>query len=71
MDSPVATAGQYQKTIQQLSALFEATRLLNSTLDLAELLELILKIARAEVNADRGTVFLVDKDARQIWSIVA
>jgi sigma-B regulation protein RsbU (phosphoserine phosphatase) len=71
LDSPVATAGQYQKTIQQLSALFEATRLLNSTLDLAELLELILKIARAEVNADRGTVFLVDKDARQIWSIVA
>ncbi|MGZ4820823.1 MAG: PP2C family protein-serine/threonine phosphatase [Terriglobales bacterium] len=71
MDSPVATAGQYQKTIQQLSALFEATRLLNSTLDLAVLLELILKIARAEVNADRGTVFLVDKDARQIWSIVA
>jgi phosphoserine phosphatase RsbU/P len=71
LDSPVATAGQYQKTIQQLSALFEATRLLNSTLDLAELLELILKIARAEINADRGTVFLVDKDARQIWSIVA
>jgi sigma-B regulation protein RsbU (phosphoserine phosphatase) len=71
LDSAVATAGQYQKTIKQLSALFEATRLLNSTLDLAELLELILKIARAEVNADRGTVFLVDNESRQIWSIVA
>src|SRR5205085_7091590 len=31
-----------RKTITQLSLLFEATRLLNSTLDLAELLELIL-----------------------------
>jgi phosphoserine phosphatase RsbU/P len=71
VDSATATATQYQKTIKQLSALFEATRLLNSTLDLAELLELILKIARAEVNADRGTVFLVDKEQQQIWSIVA
>src|SRR5438270_11582168 len=59
------------KTIQQLSVLFEATRLLNSTLDLAELLELILKIARAEVKADRGSVFLVDRKSDQLWSIVA
>jgi sigma-B regulation protein RsbU (phosphoserine phosphatase) len=71
VETATATAIQYQKTIKQLSALFEATRLLNSTLDLAELLELILKIARAEVNADRGTVFLVDKERQQIWSIVA
>lgn len=60
-----------QKTITQLSLLFEATRLLNSTLDLAELLELIMKIARTEVKADRGTVFLVDKPHRELWSIVA
>lgn len=60
-----------RKTITQLSLLFEATRLLNSTLDLAELLELILKIARTEVKADRGTVFLVDHGKRELWSIVA
>jgi sigma-B regulation protein RsbU (phosphoserine phosphatase) len=60
-----------KKTITQLSLLFEATRLLNSTLDLAELLELILKIARTEVRADRGTVFLVDSKNKQVWSIVA
>ena len=71
VNSGAVTAIQDQKTIKQLSALFEATRLLNSTLDLAELLELILKIARAEVNADRGTVFLVDKEHQQLWSIVA
>jgi GAF domain-containing protein len=59
------------RTITQLSLLFEATRLLNSTLDLAELLELILRIARNEVGADRGTVFLVDKKRRELWSIVA
>jgi phosphoserine phosphatase RsbU/P len=71
VDSGAASATQDQKTIKQLSALFEATRLLNSTLDLAELLELILKIARAEVSADRGTVFLLDKEHQQLWSIVA
>ncbi len=60
-----------QKTITQLSLLFEATRLLNSTLDLAELLELIMKIARTEVKADRGSVFLVDKAHQELWSIVA
>ncbi len=64
-------AQESQKTITQLSLLFEATRLLNSTLDLAELLDLILKIARTEVKADRGTVFLVDTKNKQLWSIVA
>ncbi len=65
------TAVESKKQIQQLSLLFEATRLLNSTLDLAELLELILRIAKTEVKADRGTVFLVDRANQELWSIVA
>lgn len=67
----VFASQQQQKQITQLSLLFEATRLLNSTLDLAELLELILKIARQEVKADRGSVFLVDNKHKELWSIVA
>lgn len=67
----VLTAQEKDKRINQLSLLFEATRLLNSTLDLAELLELILKIARTEVKADRGTVFLVDRRRHELWSIAA
>src|SRR5947209_3872213 len=59
------------RQINKLSVLFEATRLLNSTLDLAELLELILKIARTEVKADRASVFLVDHKHNELWSIVA
>ena len=65
------TLGEDAKTITQLSLLFEATRLLNSTLDVAELLELILKIASTEVKADRGTVFMVDRAQQELWSIVA
>lgn len=64
-------AQEQKKQITQLSLLFEATRLLNSTLDLAELLELILKIASQEAKADRGSVFLVDRVNKQLWSIVA
>ena len=64
-------AEEQQKQITQLSLLFEATRLLNSTLDLAELLQLILQIASKEVRADRGSVFLVDTLNHQLWSIVA
>jgi sigma-B regulation protein RsbU (phosphoserine phosphatase) len=65
------TLEECHRLIKQLAALFEATRLLNSTLDLAELLELILKIAREQVDADRGSVFIIDKQSHQIWSIVA
>ncbi|MGH9532328.1 MAG: SpoIIE family protein phosphatase, partial [Terriglobales bacterium] len=65
------SAQESRKTITQLSLLFDATRLLNSTLDLGELLDLILKIARTEVKADRGTVFVVDRKQNEIWSIVA
>jgi sigma-B regulation protein RsbU (phosphoserine phosphatase) len=62
---------QAQKTITQLSRLFEATLLLNSTLDLAELLDRILQIACTESGAERGTVFLADSRRRELWSIVA
>jgi len=67
----VQSPEQAQKAISQLSRLFEATLLLNSTLDLAELLDRILQIARSECSADRGTVFLADPKKKELWSIVA
>src|SRR3990170_7392773 len=41
-----------------LTALVEASKILNSTLDLDHLLELILQVATKELGADRGTVWL-------------
>jgi phosphoserine phosphatase RsbU/P len=70
-NSELKTQEEKDRQITQLSVLLEATRLLNSTLDLAELLELILKIARTEVKAERGSVFLVDHKHKELWSIVA
>ncbi|MBI3934530.1 MAG: PP2C family protein-serine/threonine phosphatase [Acidobacteria bacterium] len=42
-----------------LTALVEASKILNSTLDLDHLLELILQVATKELGADRGTVWLL------------
>jgi len=50
--------------------LTEASTALHTTLDLGELLAMILGAACDGVAADRGTVFLVSQDGAEIWSRV-
>lgn len=50
----------------QWKALAEASKILNSTLHLDSLLELILEVATHELRAERGTVFLLDKQAGEL-----
>jgi len=54
----------------ELSTIVEATKRLNSTLDLAELLNIILQLTTRHTGAERGTVFLVDHERKEIWSLV-
>jgi phosphoserine phosphatase RsbU/P len=56
--------------MEELSSIIEATKRLNSTLDLGELIHIILQIATRQTGADRGTVFLLDRDRSEIWSLV-
>jgi sigma-B regulation protein RsbU (phosphoserine phosphatase) len=56
--------------VEELSSIVEATKRLHSTLDLAELISIILQIATRQTDAERGTVFLVDYDREEIWSLV-
>ncbi len=56
--------------MEELSSIIEATKRLNSTLDLGELIHIILQIATRQTGADRGTVFLLDHDHGEIWSLV-
>ncbi len=58
-------------TLERLSILVEASKALNSTLDLSELLGRILDVAKSQVDAERGTLFLVDEKAGEIWSLIA
>jgi serine phosphatase RsbU (regulator of sigma subunit) len=59
-----------QGAVQELSAILEATKLLNSTLDLSELINIVLQLAARLSGADRGTVFLLDRKRDEIWSLV-
>ncbi len=56
---------------EHLAALVEASQILNSTLDLDRLLELILEVATRQLNADRGTVYLVDKAAGELHARIS
>ena len=54
----------------RLERLLEASYALHSSLDLDELLRLILRAAADGVDADRGTVFLLREDGATLWSKV-
>ncbi len=56
--------------MEELSSIIEATKRLNSTLDLGELIHIILNLATRQTGAARGTVFLVDQEHNEIWSLV-
>jgi sigma-B regulation protein RsbU (phosphoserine phosphatase) len=64
------TGIERRRTIDTLSSIVEATKQLNSTLDLGELINIVLQLATRQTGADRGTVFLVDKEHQEIWSLV-
>ena len=55
--------------VRELSTIIEATKRLNSTLDLGELMNIILQLATRQTSADHGTVFLFDREAIEIWSL--
>ena len=57
-----------KERIASLTAVVDACHLLNSTLDLDELLRRILESARSLVKADRGTIFVVDEETNELWS---
>lgn len=56
--------------LNKLSKLIEASKIVNSTLDLDKLLGLILDAAAKSTDADRGTVYLVDSIKQELWSKV-
>jgi len=60
-----------QDEVALLRSLVEASKLLNSTLELGPLLKLILQVAAENTRADRGTIYLVDRQRNEIWSRVA
>jgi phosphoserine phosphatase len=58
------------RELARMRHIVEASQALHTTLDLDELLGLILDVAKQGVHADRGTVFLVSVDGKELWSKV-
>src|SRR5438132_14348620 len=71
MTTQAQTHQEAIRSIARLHRILEASKLLNSTLDLAELTAIILRIIRDEVGTDRGTVFVVERGRRLMRSLVA
>ncbi|MFZ1976886.1 MAG: ATP-binding protein [Bacteroidota bacterium] len=57
-----------ERRYQKLQNLIEASKIINSTLDLDKLLGLILDAATKSIGADRGTLYLVDDVKKELWS---
>ena len=59
------------RAVERLHVLAEASKALTSTLDLTKVFDSILEVATRHTGADRATLFLVDADRGQLWSLVA
>jgi signal transduction histidine kinase len=59
------------KSSHRLETMLDAARLLNSTLELKEITQIILDVVRAEVSVERLSVFVVDRARNCIHSLVA
>ena len=59
-----------QRHFEKMHRLIEATKSVNSSLKIDDLLDIILRTATDEVRADRGTVYLVDESTKELWSKV-
>ena len=57
--------------VRRLRRLLEASRLLNSTLELQELTEIVLKFLQDELPIERCTLFVVDRRQKLLRSLVA
>ncbi len=57
--------------VDKLSMLIEASKSVNSAIDLDTLLGIIVDVAARSIGADRGTLYLVDRKTDELWSKVA
>jgi CRP-like cAMP-binding protein/putative methionine-R-sulfoxide reductase with GAF domain len=65
--SALALKGKFDR----LNKLIEASKIVNSAIDIDRLLGLILDVAVRGTGADRGTVYLADESSHELWSKVA
>ena len=55
----------------ELQKIIKAAEMVNSNISIYEVLKNIVHVAAELTNADRGTLYLVDKEKNELWSVVA
>ena len=55
----------------ELQKIIKAAELVNSNLGIFEVLKNIVHVAAELTNAERGTLYLVDKEKDELWSVIA
>ncbi|MHB9040788.1 MAG: GAF domain-containing sensor histidine kinase [Melioribacteraceae bacterium] len=55
----------------ELQKIIKAAELVNSNLSVKEVLNNIVKVAVELTNADRGTLYLIDNEKNELWSLIA
>jgi phosphoserine phosphatase RsbU/P len=60
-----------QEELVRLRTLVEASKLINSSIDADALFDSILTVARNELGVERGTLYFVDDEQREIWAKIA
>lgn len=78
VEKPVAKQSSYtlpasedsRMTKDELEMILRAAEMVNSTIKIDELLRNIVDVATELTGADRGTLYLVDKDKNELWSLV-
>jgi HD-GYP domain-containing protein (c-di-GMP phosphodiesterase class II) len=67
----VAQLDPKERRIQKLEVILDVAKAMSTERNLGILLEEIVEHARSVVEADRGSIFLLDKDKNELWSKVA
>lgn len=55
----------------QLQMIIKAAEAINSTIKIDEVLKNIVEVATELTDADRGTLYLIDKEKNELWSLIA
>jgi phosphoserine phosphatase RsbU/P len=71
LDEARRVLGEQARRIERLNLLVEASKVLNSTLDLAQLFEIILKMTTEQTGAERASLFLLDAQRQELWTLLA
>src|SRR5205085_12112998 len=70
VDRWTAERAALEKEVARQRSLVEASHSLHSTLDQDELFGILLATAAKAVDAERGTVYVMSADGKEIWSHV-